>query len=213
MPSGNMTGMFNYIRRLRQAVPKFDRLIKNKTMLAFGKPDNGDAGMAAGQFKEGIAAARLSPEQYAENFSDLHPPLDRHEALVEADRCYFCHDAPCMTGLPDLDRHSAVHPPDLDRQSARRGQDNLRPEHPGRHVRPRLPDRDAVRRSLRARDRRGQAGARSAFCSATPPTSPCGEGKQFYDRAPRLPARRSPSSARARRALPAPTVSPCTAMP
>ena len=34
------------------------------------------------------------------NFSDLHPPLDRHQALVEADRCYFCYDAPCVTACP-----------------------------------------------------------------------------------------------------------------
>jgi dihydropyrimidine dehydrogenase (NAD+) subunit PreT len=56
--------------------------------------------MAEGLFKEGIAAARLAPSQYAENFSDLHPPLDHHEALVEADRCYFCYDAPCMQACP-----------------------------------------------------------------------------------------------------------------
>jgi glutamate synthase (NADPH/NADH) small chain len=56
--------------------------------------------MAEGLFKEGIAAGRLSPEKYAENFSDLHPPLDHHEALVEADRCYFCYDAPCMNACP-----------------------------------------------------------------------------------------------------------------
>lgn len=53
-----------------------------------------------GMLKEGIAAGRLSPQQYAENFSDLHPPLDRHEAHVEADRCYFCYDAPCMNACP-----------------------------------------------------------------------------------------------------------------
>jgi len=56
--------------------------------------------MADGQFKEGIAAGRLSPSQYSENFSDLHPPLDHHEALVESDRCYFCYDAPCMQACP-----------------------------------------------------------------------------------------------------------------
>jgi len=56
--------------------------------------------MAEGQFKEGIAGARLSPSQYSENFSDLHPPLDHHEALVEADRCYFCYEAPCMQACP-----------------------------------------------------------------------------------------------------------------
>ncbi|MEO3385436.1 NAD(P)-dependent oxidoreductase [Mesorhizobium sp. CAU 1741] len=56
--------------------------------------------MAEGQYKQGVAGGRLAPPQYAENFSDLHPPLDRHEALVEADRCYFCYDAPCMQACP-----------------------------------------------------------------------------------------------------------------
>ena len=37
--------------------------------------------MAEGQFKEGIAAGRLAPREYAANFADLHPPLDPHEAL------------------------------------------------------------------------------------------------------------------------------------
>ncbi len=48
----------------------------------------------------GIAAGRLSSEQYTENFSDLHPPLSTHEAFVESDRCYFCYDAPCVTACP-----------------------------------------------------------------------------------------------------------------
>ena len=56
--------------------------------------------MATGHFKEGIEGGRLAPESYAENFSDLHPPLDHHEALVESDRCYFCYDAPCMHACP-----------------------------------------------------------------------------------------------------------------
>ena len=32
--------------------------------------------------------------------TDLHEPLSNHEALVESDRCYFCHDAPCVTACP-----------------------------------------------------------------------------------------------------------------
>ncbi|MGH1459252.1 MAG: NAD(P)-dependent oxidoreductase [Paracoccaceae bacterium] len=48
----------------------------------------------------GIASARLAPDELAEGFEDLHPPLDHHEAQVAADRCYFCHDAPCMTACP-----------------------------------------------------------------------------------------------------------------
>ena len=48
----------------------------------------------------GIVAGRLPAAQLAENFSDLHAPLDGHEAAVAADRCYFCHDAPCITACP-----------------------------------------------------------------------------------------------------------------
>ena len=55
-------------------------------------------------YTPGIAAQRLEAEQLAENFSDLHAPLDGHEAAVAADRCYFCHDAPCVTACPtDID--------------------------------------------------------------------------------------------------------------
>lgn len=56
--------------------------------------------MSDGVHRDGIAAGRLSAEDYAINFSDLHPPLSAHEAHVEADRCYFCHDAPCMAACP-----------------------------------------------------------------------------------------------------------------
>jgi glutamate synthase (NADPH/NADH) small chain len=56
--------------------------------------------MGEGMLKDGIAAGRLSAADYARNFSDLHPALDRHEAFVEADRCYFCYDAPCQTACP-----------------------------------------------------------------------------------------------------------------
>ena len=47
-----------------------------------------------------IRAGRLAPEDYARNFDELHPPLDRKLALVEASRCYFCFDAPCLEACP-----------------------------------------------------------------------------------------------------------------
>lgn len=47
-----------------------------------------------------IRPARLSSAEIEDNFADLHPPLSRSEALIEADRCYFCFDAPCTDACP-----------------------------------------------------------------------------------------------------------------
>lgn len=47
-----------------------------------------------------IKPNRLSDAQIEANFSDMQPPLKRPEALIEADRCYFCFDAPCTTACP-----------------------------------------------------------------------------------------------------------------
>lgn len=44
---------------------------------------------------------RLSKEQYANNFSDIHPPFETMDAaMVEANRCLFCYDAPCTKSCP-----------------------------------------------------------------------------------------------------------------
>ena len=56
--------------------------------------------MSINPLQNGIHAGRLSNEVFDENFGDLHPPLNPHEAQVEADRCYFCYDAPCMNACP-----------------------------------------------------------------------------------------------------------------
>jgi len=48
-----------------------------------------------------ISNNRLTKEQYALNFSDIHPPFETHAAaLVEANRCLFCYDAPCTKSCP-----------------------------------------------------------------------------------------------------------------
>lgn len=47
-----------------------------------------------------IAAGRLSSEQLARNFDDVAPPLDRQSALIAAQRCYYCYDAPCIQACP-----------------------------------------------------------------------------------------------------------------
>ncbi len=60
--------------------------------------------MSETSFTPGVVAGRLEAGSYETQFSDLHPALSGHEALVASDRCYFCHDAPCITACPtDID--------------------------------------------------------------------------------------------------------------
>jgi len=47
-----------------------------------------------------VAPGRLSAAQIERNFADLHPPLAKSEALIAADRCYFCYAAPCTAACP-----------------------------------------------------------------------------------------------------------------
>lgn len=48
-----------------------------------------------------ITSNRLTAEEYQQNFSDIHPPFGtRDAALVEANRCLYCYDAPCTKSCP-----------------------------------------------------------------------------------------------------------------
>ena len=47
-----------------------------------------------------IRPGRLGDADYARNFADAHPPLTKAQALIEAERCYYCHDAPCVAACP-----------------------------------------------------------------------------------------------------------------
>src|SRR5271168_489115 len=47
-----------------------------------------------------IRPGRLDSGTLDANFADLHPQLTFHEAKVEAERCYFCFDAPCQKACP-----------------------------------------------------------------------------------------------------------------
>ena len=48
----------------------------------------------------GIQAGRLDAEQYRRNFCDAHPPLTLAQARIEAERCYYCFEAPCQAACP-----------------------------------------------------------------------------------------------------------------
>ncbi|MBT4933159.1 MAG: NAD(P)-dependent oxidoreductase [Rhodospirillaceae bacterium] len=56
--------------------------------------------MANASAATGISTGRLQAQEYDSNFNDLHDPLNNHQASIEASRCYFCFDAPCMTACP-----------------------------------------------------------------------------------------------------------------
>jgi dihydropyrimidine dehydrogenase (NAD+) subunit PreT len=56
--------------------------------------------MTSPQRSDGVMPGRLGPAILEQNFRDAYPPLNPHEATVAADRCYFCHDAPCITACP-----------------------------------------------------------------------------------------------------------------
>ena len=45
-------------------------------------------------------APKLSPEKYEENFADITPPLNFRQAAIEAARCLYCFDAPCIQACP-----------------------------------------------------------------------------------------------------------------
>ena len=47
-----------------------------------------------------IRAGRLNAADYARNFADSSPPLTQAQALLEAERCLYCYDAPCATACP-----------------------------------------------------------------------------------------------------------------
>ena len=47
-----------------------------------------------------IQAGRLPPEEYAKRFADATPRFTPSQALLEAERCLYCFDAPCATACP-----------------------------------------------------------------------------------------------------------------
>jgi glutamate synthase (NADPH/NADH) small chain len=47
-----------------------------------------------------IRAGRRTPAQFAVAFADAAPRLSRTQALLEAERCLYCFDAPCVQACP-----------------------------------------------------------------------------------------------------------------
>jgi dihydropyrimidine dehydrogenase (NAD+) subunit PreT len=47
-----------------------------------------------------VQAGRLSAPEYAKRFSDATPRFTQAQAVLEAERCLYCYDAPCVTACP-----------------------------------------------------------------------------------------------------------------
>ena len=47
-----------------------------------------------------VRAGRLSSAEYAKRFADATPRFTNTQALLEAERCLYCYDAPCATACP-----------------------------------------------------------------------------------------------------------------
>ena len=47
-----------------------------------------------------VRPGRLGAADYAKAFADAQPRLTRSQALLEAERCLYCYDAPCATACP-----------------------------------------------------------------------------------------------------------------
>ena len=47
-----------------------------------------------------VRPGRLAAAEYAQRFADAQPRLTRSQALLEAERCLYCFDAPCATACP-----------------------------------------------------------------------------------------------------------------
>ncbi|MGZ3687271.1 MAG: NAD(P)-dependent oxidoreductase, partial [Bdellovibrionota bacterium] len=47
-----------------------------------------------------ISGSRLQKQDYQKVFCDVNLPLDLERAKIEASRCYYCYDAPCIQACP-----------------------------------------------------------------------------------------------------------------
>ena len=132
-----------------------------------------------------VACGRLSLAEYAHNFGDAHPPLSAVQALIEAERCYYCYDAPCITACP-----TGIDIPTFIRRIA---QDNLRG----------AAHRRSSRRTSSAACAR--ASARPRCCASRPACATRNEDKPVEIGAAAAPCdRRGISPSRARRCSRAP---------
>ena len=97
-----------------------------------------------------IAPHRLSPEQLSCEFTDIAPLLDPAAAAVAASRCHYCYDAPCIEACPtQIDIPSFIRK--IGNGNLKGAAVDILSANPlGGMCCAGLPDRDPLRRCLRA---------------------------------------------------------------
>jgi dihydropyrimidine dehydrogenase (NAD+) subunit PreT len=55
---------------------------------------------SASSFSAGTPVPTLAPDQLEKNFAEIAPPLTPDAALLEANKCLYCYDAPCTLACP-----------------------------------------------------------------------------------------------------------------
>ena len=147
-----------------------------------------------------IIESGLDDDAYEQNFADAYPPLDSHEAMVAADRCYFCYDAPCMTACPtaiDIRTIRQISTGNLDGSARTIFEQNIL----GGMCARVCPTETLCEQACVREEAEGKP-SRSACCSVTPPIMRCGTAASIST-VPPLPARALPWSVPARPDWPA----------
>jgi dihydropyrimidine dehydrogenase (NAD+) subunit PreT len=118
---------------------------------------------------DGIRSGRLDRATLAENFDDLYPRFDDHEARVAADRCYFCHDAPCITACPtEIDIPLFIRQIQAGSPRRRQRRSSIRTSSGGMCAR--VCPTETLCEGACVREMAEGSRSRSGGCSATPPT-------------------------------------------
>lgn len=61
---------------------------------------NANLGIKIKDPSPGVKGGRLESALYGKVFCDLLPPMEKTDAVIEASRCYYCYDAPCIRSCP-----------------------------------------------------------------------------------------------------------------
>ena len=62
------------------------------------------------EYTPDVRAGRLGAAVYAARFADTVPLMSASQAMMEAQRCLYCFDAPCQTACPtNIDVPSFIH--------------------------------------------------------------------------------------------------------